>query len=181
MLVKKTLFALLAIIAVAVSALTARVVAASAATPACGGGCISVFSRELGTSSTPNFVEAILGGRAQVGAHVGLKRASASDPSEDILPRAGSVATFYAAGIVSAAVNEHYGPLLAVQQEYAPFGVRTGLCVGLKRRAYQTEGLTLQSCSAGATTVWIVDPDLSRSTPGYFPICLLYTSPSPRD
>ena len=33
--------------------------AASAATPACGPPCISVFSSELGTYAHPNFVEAV--------------------------------------------------------------------------------------------------------------------------
>src|ERR671913_1624235 len=63
--------------------------AASAATPACGEPCISIFSSELGTYANPNFVEAVLGGgAANLGQPVGLKRASGSDPSQDILPRA---------------------------------------------------------------------------------------------
>src|SRR5437763_3337300 len=33
----------------------------------------------------------------------------------------------YAAGVVSADVNSHYGKLLGVQQEYAPYGIGTGL------------------------------------------------------
>ena len=143
---------------------------ASAATPACGMNCISVFSRELGTYTHPNFVEAILGGEARVGQPVGLKQASGSDPSEDILPVGGFVSDFYAAGMVSAEVNSHYGSLRAVQQEYAPFGIPSGLCVGLASVAYQNEGLTLQPCSVPSTTVWIVDPALSPTTPGYFPI-----------
>jgi hypothetical protein len=144
--------------------------AVSAATPTCGQGCISVFSRELGSYAHPNYVEDILGGEATVGQPVGLKRASSSDPSEDILPIAGSVSDFYTAGMVSAEVNRQYGDLMAVQQVYAPFGVSSGLCVGLAIIAFQNEGLTLQPCSVPATTVWIVDPKLSPTTPGYFPI-----------
>jgi hypothetical protein len=143
---------------------------ASAATPVCGASCISVFSRELGTYAHPNFVEDILGGEASVGQPVGLKQASGSDPSEDILPRGGTVASFFAAGMVSAEANSHYGSLRAVQQEYAPFGIPSGLCVGLATVAYQTEGLTLQPCGVPSTTVWILDPALSPTTPGYFPI-----------
>lgn len=44
---------------------------------------------------------------------------------------------------------------------------RSRLCA---RVAYETEGLTLQSCSIPGTTVWIVDRGLSPSAPGYFPI-----------
>ena len=88
--------------------------AASAATPACGPACISVFSSELGTYADPNFVEAVLGGgAATVGQPVGLKQASSTDPSQDILPggatRGGKVSDFYADGMVSAEVNSHYG------------------------------------------------------------------------
>jgi hypothetical protein len=54
------------------------------------------------------------------------------------------VSEFYAAGLVSADVNSHYGALFGVQQEYAPYGIGAGLCVGLAKVAYQNEGLTLQ-------------------------------------
>src|SRR5919202_140743 len=105
---------------------------ASAATPACGPACISVFSSELGTYAQPNFVEAVLGGGgANVGQPVGLKQASATDPSQDFRPggatRGGKVSDFYADGMVSAEVNSHYGDLNAVQQKYAPFGIESGL------------------------------------------------------
>ena len=110
---------------------------ASAATPQCGDACISILSKVLGTPAQPNFVEDILGGVARVGQPVILKQASGSDPSEDIIPHGGTVADFYAAGMVSAEVNSHYGSLRAVQQEYAPFGVPSGLCVGLASVAYQ--------------------------------------------
>ena len=145
---------------------------ARAATPACGAQCGSVFSRELGTYAQPNVVEDVLDGLANVGQPVILKQASGSDPSEDIIPHRELVSTFYAAGMVSAAVNDHYGGLLAVQQEYAPFGIGTGLCVGLPSVAYQNEGLTLRPCNVPGVTVFIVDTRDSPTTAaaGYFPI-----------
>ena len=121
----------------------AGALSASAATAQCG----SVFSRELGTYAQPTMVEAVLHGTANVGQPVILSHASGSDPSEDIIPHRGLVSALYAAGMVSAAVNLHYGSLLGVQQEYAPYGVGTGLCVGLANIAYENEGLTLQPCS----------------------------------
>ena len=142
---------------------------ASAATPQCGDACISIFSKVLGTPAQPNFVEDILGGVASVGQRVILKEVSGADPSEDIIPHGGTVADFYAAGMVSAEANSHYGSLRAVQQEYAPLGVPSGLCVGLASVAYQDEPLTLQPCSTPATTVWILDPALSHAL-GFFPI-----------
>jgi hypothetical protein len=148
--------------------------AASAATHDCGPFCISVFSSELGTYAQPNFVEAVLGGgAAKVGQPVGLKRANRFDPSEDILPvvpegTMGKVSDFYAAGMVSAEANMHYGSLPAVQQRYAPFNIPTELCVGLARVA-QNEGLILQPCSVPGTTVWVVHEGLATPS-GYFPI-----------
>src|SRR3954469_18136254 len=124
---------------------------ANAATPECGGGCISVFSSELGTFADPTFVEAVLdGGPAQVGQPVGLKPASGTDPSEDFKPgpatnMGGTVSDFYADGLVSAEANSRYGHLSAVQQRYAPLGDDTGLCVGVAR-VKQGEDLTLQPC-----------------------------------
>ena len=145
---------------------------ASAATPECGQSCISIFSRAFGTYAQPNFVEAVLDGVARVGQPVIVKRASSSDPSEDLIPSFGTVSDFFAAGMVSADVNRHYGNLDAAQIRYAPLGVPSGLCVGLATAAFQNEGLTLQPCATPATTVWIVDTPDSPATAadGYFPL-----------
>ncbi|MGY1634170.1 hypothetical protein ACI784_20900 [Geodermatophilus sp. SYSU D01186] len=145
---------------------------ASAATPECGPDCIAVFSPAFGTHGDPQFVEAVLGGVGTVGQPLILHRASSSDPSEDFLPRGGLVSDFHAAGMVSAAVNSHYGSLRAAQLEYAPSGVASGLCVGLARAAYENEPLSLQPCSVPETTVWIVDTADSPATAaeGYSPL-----------
>jgi hypothetical protein len=148
---------------------SATALSASAATPECvDEGCISIFSRELGTYAEPNVIEAVLGGVAQVGQPVILSPASSSDPSQDFIPRGGLVSDFYAAGMVSAEVNSHYGNLSAAQIEYSPFGVRSDLCVGLATTAFQNEGLTLQPCTVPATTVWIID--FADYPAGYFTI-----------
>ena len=47
--------------------------------------------------------------------------------------------------------------LLAVENEYAPFGVDSGLCMGLAAVAVANEGVTLQPCGVSARTVWILD------------------------
>src|SRR5215208_1355313 len=137
--IKRKLLAAVATLAIVGGVSAAATAAASAATPECTAAatvCISVFSSELGTYEEPNFVEAVLGGGgANVGQPVGLKQANRFDPSEDILPVAprpgATVSDFYAAGMVSAEANRHYGSLPAVQQRYAPFKIATDLCVGL--------------------------------------------------
>jgi hypothetical protein len=45
----------------------------------------------------------------------------------------------------------------AFEIEYAPFGVNSGLCMGVAATAFQNEGVTLQPCGVSAKTVWIVD------------------------
>ncbi len=171
--IKRKVLAAVATLAIVGGVSAAATGAAGAATPECGPDCISVFSSELGTYAQPNFVEAVLGGgEANVGQPVGLKQANRFDPSQDILPDAprqdATVSDFYAAGMVSAEANRHYGSLPAVQQRYAPFKIPTDLCVGLASVA-QNEGLTLQPCSVPGTTVWIVHEGLATPS-GYFPI-----------
>ena len=171
--IKRKVLAAVATLMIVCGVSAAATGAASAATPQCGGNCISVFSSELGSYDQLNFVEAVLGdGGARVGQPVGLKQANKFDPTQDIIPDApvmdAKVSDFYAVGMVSAEANRHYGHLPAVQQRYAPFGMETDLCVGLASVA-QNEGLTLQPCSVPGTTVWVVQEELAIP-PGYFPI-----------
>ena len=159
MTIKRRASAAAAALTIVTGLLAAGAIPASAATPQCGGDCGSVFSRELGTyEDGPGVVEAVLNGVARVGQPVVLSQASNSDPAEDIVPHGASVSDWYAAGLVSAEVNRHYAGLVGVQQEYAPYGDETGLCVGLARAPRQNDQLTLQPCSVSARTIWILDP-----------------------
>ena len=102
-----------------------------------------------------------------------MHRASSSDPAGDFIipPARAPVSDFFADGMVSAAVNAHYGSETAVQVEYAPFGKATGLCAAVATTAYQNEGLSLQPCSTPGTTVFILDTaDSPATAPDYFPI-----------
>jgi hypothetical protein len=153
---------------------------ASASTPSCGHRCIDVFSRQFGTHHTPNFVMDVFRQGAKVGQPIILFRNSNSDPAEDFtVSFQGTVSEFYAAGLVSAAVNLHYGNGTTVahdepafELEYSPFGVDSGLCVGTATTAVQNEGVTLQPCGVSGKTVWILDT-FDKSFPafftGYFP------------
>lgn len=147
---------------------------ASAATPGCGPRCVQVYSARYGSPTDPRFVETVYGGTAAVGTPAVLAPPSTTDPAGDIMVRAaGTVTSFYETGMVSAAINEQYGPLNAVQLEYAPNGVRTGLCSGLAGEPYQNAGLTLQRCETPGSTVFILDTRDSPSTaPMFFPIIM---------
>jgi hypothetical protein len=164
-----------ATLAVAGGLSTVGTLPAGAATPQCGPHCIQIFSAKFGTNANPGFVETVFQGVAAAGQPTIVARPSSSDPAGDLIathPASGGlVSDFFAAGLVSAAVNQHYGSETAVQIEYAPFGEPTGLCSALATTAYQDEGLTLQPCSTPGTTVWIVDTaDSPATAPARFPI-----------
>ncbi len=152
---------------------------AGAATPSCGNHCIDIFSREFGTHDHPNFVVDTLRQGAKVGQPVILFRTSNTDPAEDFTPAfQGLTSEFNAAGLVSNAVALHYGCAgqfgansctigvddPAFEIEYAPYGVDSGLCMGVAATASQNEGVTLQPCGVSSKTVWILDLNDSPST-----------------
>ena len=140
-------------------------VSAGAATPSCGHSCIDIFSREFGTHHQPNFVLDVWRQGAKVGQPIILFRTSNSDPAQDFTAGfQGLTSEFYAAGLVSAAVALHYGCTAssartaapgrvddpAFEIEYAPYGVNSGLCVGVARTAVQNEHVSLQPCGVSA-------------------------------
>jgi len=167
---------------------TVGALSASAATPSCGFNCIDLFSRAFGTHHTPNYVLDVLRQGAKVGQPIILYRASNTDVAEDFVPSIqGTTADFYAAGLVSAAVALHYGCIPggnfpnciinsvddpAIELEYSPAGVDSGLCVGVAATATAKEGVTLQPCGVSAKTVWILDINDSPATlfHGYIPL-----------
>jgi len=161
---------------------------ANAATPPCGHHCIDIFSREFGTHHTPNFVLDVWRQGAKVGQPIILFRTSNTDPAEDINASfSGFTSDFFGAGLVSSAVELHYGAGLglsttppggngfpndpAFELEYTPFGVGSGLCVGVASTAVQGTKVSLQPCGASSKTVWIVDTgDSVTINHGYVPL-----------
>jgi hypothetical protein len=163
-------------------------VTASAATPSCGNNCANIFSREFGTHRTPAFVLDAKQQSSKAGTAIILWRTSNSDPAEDFAAEFNDFASsFYAAGLISSTVALHYGCSGAVngipcgptavddpafEIEYAPYGVYSGMCVGLAATAVQGEGVTLQPCGVSSKTVWIADTNDSPATitHGYVPL-----------
>ena len=154
---------------------------AHAATPSCGFTCVDTFSRAFGTHRSPNFVWDVFRQGATVGQPIILYRTSNTDPAEDFsLSFQGQVSDFFQAGLVSASVNLHYGcgfnvntgacgngfnDEYAWEVEYSPYGVDSGLCVGVASTAVQNEGVTLQPCGVTSKTVWISD---TADSTGFF-------------
>ena len=156
---------------------------ASAATPSCGIACVNLFSYQFGTHATPNFTVDVLRQGEKVGQPNILFRTANYDPALDwTFSFTGTVADLFEAGLVSANTALHYGclagvnfttcpfniagfnvpsgadsNLLAVENQYSPFGVDSGLCMGVAATAFNDEGVTLQPCGVSAKTVWILD------------------------
>jgi hypothetical protein len=165
---------------------------ANAATPSAGPSAIDIFSRDFGTHASPMFTLDTLRQGEKVGQPQILFRVSNSDPALDYtISYQGLVSDFYAADLVSAAVDLHYGgagtivpaggtaanPIPAVtfpddaafEVQYDPYGVDSGLCTGVAATATAGEKVTLQPCGVSSKTLWIVDSaDTIRG--GYVPL-----------
>jgi hypothetical protein len=160
---------------------------ASAATPSCGNSCVNTYPQEYAgqSNSAPQFVLDVFQRKVAAAQPVILFRSSNADPAEDwTYADQGPLSSFYAAGLVSSEVALHYGcsgtvavagaqiPCAANAQddtayelEYAPYGVDSGLCMGLAATAVSGEGVTLQPCGTTARTVWIQDTFSSDDSP----------------
>ncbi len=138
-----------------------------AATPQCGPSCVDLFSGVSANLNQPSPVLDVQGG--DVGSPAVLLGASDTNPGEDfVIDAQGQVSDFYAAGLVSAAVDLHYGGGApgfpddqAFELEYAPNGVESGLCPGTAITAAQGTEVSLQPCGVSSKTVWIVDSSAS--------------------
>jgi hypothetical protein len=156
---------------------------ASAATPSCGIACVNLFSYQFGTHTTPAYTVDVLRQGEKVGQPIILFRTANFDPALDwTFSFQGTVADFFAAGLVSSSLALHYGciagvnfpncpfniagfnfpsdtdsDLLAFENQYAPFGVDSGLCLGVAATAFNDEGVTLQPCGVSSKTVWVLD------------------------
>ncbi len=178
--IKSKVFAAAATLTLVGGVGAAGAMSASAATPSCGFSCIEIFNHNFGTHAHPNFVMDVLRQGEKVGQPIILFRVSNSDPAEDFtVSFQGLVSDFFAAGLVSSALNLHYGngSVAAIDQpalelEYAPFGVDSGLCTGVASTAVAGEKVTLQPCGVSSKTVWVVDVADSPATlrHGYVPL-----------
>ncbi len=149
---------------------------ANAATPSCGGGCIDIFNHDFGTHANPQFVQDTFRQGEKVGQPQILFRVANFDPAEDYtFSYQGLVSDFFAAGLVSAELNLHYGggavgfpDDAAFELQYSPYGVDSGLCSGVAATAVAGEKVTLQPCGVSSKTVWVVDSQDTASH-GYVP------------
>jgi hypothetical protein len=168
--IKKKVFAAAATLTMVGGVSAIGLLPAQASTPSCGGNCVPVFSQEFGTYGSPNFVVDILRQGEKVGQPVILFRTSNSDPAEDFtFAELGLVSDFQTAGLVTKALALHYGTLGAFEYEYSPYGVDSGLCVGVGTTAANGTPVALEPCGQSGKTVWVLDTPDSSSV-GYVPL-----------
>src|SRR5581483_1711456 len=155
---KTKFFATAGTLALAGATAATGAMTANAATPPCGKTCIDLYSRLFGSHKHPQFVFSAKGGSQNTGTPIILWRASNSDRSEDFTVSAqGQVKDFFAAGLVSAALNLHYHNLEAFEFEYSPFGADSGMCIGTATTAFNGTKVSLQPCGVSSKTIWVVD------------------------
>ena len=159
----------------------ATATAAKAETPSCGAFnffCVDLFSKQFGTHKDPGFIQDVWRQGNRVGQPIILFRVSSSDPAEDFTtddlvcginrdhadavqdlppvhrrPAPGlSGSTLFAAITANQYANSY-----VVENEYAPFGVNSGLCAGIAATPFNGEGVTLQPCGITARTLWIIN------------------------
>jgi hypothetical protein len=179
---------------------------AGAATPACGDSCLDLFSHTFGDYPQPNYLLDVLRRGEKVGQPIILFRTSNTDPAEDFtVADEGLVSDLNKAGLVSNALDLHYGGAgcedydtatatcitfypddEALEIEYSPFGVESGLCVGTATTAVNGSEVSLQPCGATAKTTWILDiadaigiPPTPPATPTPTPTLTLPPVPTP--
>ena len=138
---------------------------AAAGTPSCGPSCINLFNKDFppagftGGAASP--VDVFRQGE-RTGQPIILFRSSNSDPAMDWSASfQGTVNELVPLGLASPLTALHYGDDFAFENAYTPFGVFSGLCLGVAATAFQNEGVTLQPCGASGRTIWIVDDNES--------------------
>jgi hypothetical protein len=130
--------------------------AATAATAACGSYCVSYYPLSYGTSDVLA-VAGASGTSARTGQATTIAAASDTNPGEDwTLDQEGTVSDFYAAGLMSAQMNLHWGANEAYEIEYVPDATSTILCLGTSA-SNGSGAVTLQPCGETAATLWVAD------------------------
>jgi hypothetical protein len=165
--IKKKVFAVAATMTMVGGVSAMGLLPAGASTPPCGTSCVTGFSQEFGSS----FVVDVFRQGETAGQPVILFRASNSDPAEDFtISDQGTVDDFNAAGLVSNEMALNYGSLDAYELEYSPYGVDSGLCMGVGSTAVNGTPVALEPCGESGKTVWVVDTLDGNTNPNYVPL-----------
>lgn len=140
---------------------------ASAATPGCGPFCIDLYSQSAGSGSLLDAFNQPSASGVVTGQPAILDAAQNTNPGEDFVASdQGAASDFFAAGLISAVLDQHYPSDQGDEFEYAPNGVETGECLGVPVTPTAGTLVDLQQCGVTAKTVWFIDT--STSPAGFF-------------
>jgi hypothetical protein len=135
----------------------ASTLTASAATPACGSHCISLYTQKFGTHY---FVD-VYQQRAAAGQESILFQASNSDPALDFTyAYEGTVNSFYHHyKLVTAAFAHTYGSDPAFEFQYSPYGVNSNFCLSTWPGVAPQSGykVRLESCGQYSNSLFAAD------------------------
>jgi hypothetical protein len=84
-----------------------------------------------------------------------------------VVAAVGTVSTFYADGLATLAMDQNYPNDEDYEYEYTPFGVDSGLCLGVPGAPQSGTPVTLQPCGKSAATTWVAD---AATENGYSPL-----------
>jgi hypothetical protein len=146
--------------------------AAPRVTPACGAQCFALSSLELGSDVVQNaYVPGDTGVGGRIGQELDLRHASNSSPNQDFTGAKVGTLRDYCGGLIKAesyvCIN-YPGTYPVFESNWSPFGNETGLCAGLASPGVVAENVTLQTCGASATTLWVGDVANAISHHGRF-------------
>jgi hypothetical protein len=149
-----------------------------ASTPSCGDTCNNVFNERFGPgwpqAAVPDFSNPFA---ADKGDAMILSQSSNTDPNQDFeATNVGTIDDFVDSGIIAKGsyVDIAYPDWFPVwENTFKPYGVDSGLCVGLAKNAFRNEKVTLQDCGDTARTLWVADlnnsdTDTTGPDPGDF-------------
>jgi Protein kinase domain len=118
----------------------------------CGTTCIALYVPDYGDSDVLGEVG---NGQATTGQAVNMQPVANVENQNWIVAQAATVSTFYADGLATAAMDQNYPNDEDYEYEYVPYGVYSGLCLGVYGTAQNGTLVTLQPCGVSAATTWV--------------------------
>jgi len=128
----------------------------------CGTTCIALYIPNNGDS----VVLGVVGSGERIGQLVNMQPVANVANQNWVVSSTGTVSKFYTAGLATAAMEQAYPNNEAYEYEYAPFGVTSGLCLGVPGTPQSGTPVSLQPCGTSAATMWVAGAaDQSGSIP----------------
>jgi tRNA A-37 threonylcarbamoyl transferase component Bud32 len=119
----------------------------------CGTSCIALYVPNYGDSD----VLGVVGSGQNTGQSIDMQPVANVANQNWIAEYEGTVSQFFSSGLMSAGMDQNYGSDSAFQYQYTPYGVKSGLCLGVSGTAQNGTAVTLQQCNVNASTLWVTD------------------------